>query len=220
MEKTLKTSKSSKTQIKSSEVSLYIVFWRETLPLAHYVDCLHDFCGILIGNEDENGTHCGTLYIMYHRFGKYSYREESMGTLVCLDEFLQFHESMQDFVKINASPLQIHQVSEICETCCDFNYRCNFSDKLLGVFDSFYPFMHTLEDHDIYTAKTLHTAQAVLLILQSGLYCSNYDEDDGDGKTSSGKTIYEKIKDLNGRTVYSTQLYRALTTDTSTTTVT
>ena len=202
--------KSSKTQVKSSEVSLYIVFWRETFTLAHYVDRFHKFCGILIGNEDENGTHFGTLYIMYHRFAKYSYREESMGTLVCLDELLQFHESMQDFVKINASPLQINQVSEICENCCNFNYRCNFSDKLLGVFDSFYPFMHTL-DHDIYTAKTLHTAQAVLLILKSGLYCSNYDEDDGDGKASA-KAVYDQIKDLNGRTVYSTQLYRAITT--------
>ena len=71
--------------------------------------------------------------------------------------------------------------------------------------------MHTLEDQDIYTAKTLHTAQAVLLILKSGLYCSNYDEDDGDGKASA-KAVYDQIKDLNGRTVYSTQLYRALTT--------
>jgi len=212
--------KTSKTQVKSSEVSLYIVFWRETFTLAHYVDRLHEFCGILIGNEDKNGAHNGILYIMYNRFGKYIYNEESIGTLVYLDEFLQFHESMQDFVKINASPLQINQVYEICENCCNFNYRCNFSDKLLGVFNSIYPFMHTFEDRDIYTAKTLHTTQAVLLILKSGLYCSNYDEEDGDGKTSSDKTVYEKIKDLNSRTVYSTQLYRALTTDASTTTVT
>ena len=49
---------------------------------------------------------------------------------------------------------------------------------------------------DIYNAPCLHNAQALLLILRAGLAPEN--------------TLTAKLKELNSREVYSTQLYRTI----------
>jgi hypothetical protein len=171
--------------------ALYAVFLKEPVPIAHLLDSVYCACGLLIAKDD--GSFEGSIYFMYGHFGKYSYSRESYGTEIVYPNNLRFFEGEQEFVRLHASADEIRRVSELCEACCQMKRSYNYLDKALSVF---VPVVPLSDNVDIYTAPTLHNAQAVLLILRASLDADN--------------VLQSRLRHINSRAVYSTQLHRAI----------
>ena len=112
---------------------------------------------------------------------------------------LEFDQTDLEFVRIDVSDEELTRFNKICHACCDqYKRTYNRSDKVLSVFSSA-GFLQLKDDVDIYNAPKLHNAQALLLILRAGL------------DPEKNKTLVDKLKELNSREVYSTQLFRVIT---------
>ncbi len=176
----------------SPSSALYAVFLKEPVPIAHLLDSVYCACGLLVARDD--GSFEGSIYFMYGHFGKYSYSRESYGTEIVYPNNLRFFEGEQEFVRLHASADEIRRVMELCEACCRMKRSYNYMDKALSVFA---PMIPLSDNVDIYTAPLLHNAQAVLLILRASLDADN--------------ALQPLLRPLNSRSVYSTQLHRAIT---------
>ena len=130
---------------------------------------------------------------MYKQFSKYKYEKRPAGSHVEYSDGINFYEGQQEYVRVCASADEIRRVHETCEACCKIKRGYNYSDKALSVL-LLAPIL--ADDVDIFTATTLHNAQAVLLILRCAL--------------DPGNALRGPLMALNSRAVYSTQLYRAL----------
>ena len=176
--------------------TLCVVFLRDPSPISHIFDCVYSACGILV--LDVAGCTSGTLYstlVCQGSFGKCRYVKN--GGVVQLDcegdgvchPFYGEH----DIVRLPATADETRRVSELCEACCKLRRGYNLLDKCLSIVS---PIVQLDDNVDIFSAKTLHVAQAVLLILRAALDPDN--------------ALCEPLRALNSRTVYSTQLHRVL----------
>ena len=176
------------------EKAVYAVFFKEPDRIANWLDSLHCKCGLFIGNKDGSE---GSIFLMFNTFGEYVFKKKASerGALFRYDDGFQFIQSDLELVGIQASAHEIKHLSDICNACSDQKNRTyNFYDKALSVFSS--TFSPLPDNVDIYNAPCLHNAQALLLILRAGLAPEN--------------TLTAKLKELNSREVYSTQLYRTI----------
>jgi hypothetical protein len=179
------------------EKSLFAVFLKEPNVVANWVGSLHRGCGLYIGNKD---CCCGNIYLMCQTFGEHIFEKQTNGE----DYFtyasgLEFNQTDLEFVQIDVSDEELTRLNKICIACRDLSKRTyNRSDKVLSVFSSA-GFLQLKDDVDIYNAPKLHNAQALLLILRAGL------------DPEKNKTLVDKLKELNSREVYSTQLFRVIT---------
>jgi hypothetical protein len=178
------------------EKAVFAVFFKENFLIANWLDSLHSKCGLFIGT---NNTSEGSIFLMFNVFEEYIYQKKpTQNNIVYFDDGFCFRQCDLEFVRIQASPSEIKHLADICNACCKNKERkYNFSDKGLSMFSS--TFSPLADDNvDIYNAPRLHNAQALLLILRAGL------------DPESNSTLIAKLKEINSREVYSTQLYRAV----------
>jgi hypothetical protein len=178
------------------EKTLFALFFKEPDQLVNWMGSSHRRCGLYIGNKD-----CcdGNIYLMWHNFTEYVYKKKTDGkTIFYYGDGFEFDQNDLEFVRIDASSEEITRLNKICTACCDQTKRTyNRYDKVLSVFSTV-GFLKLKDDVDIYNAPELHNAQALLLILRAGLDPEN------------NKTLVDKLKELNSREVYSTQLFQAI----------
>jgi hypothetical protein len=180
----------------SMEKTLFAVFLKEPNVVANWVGSLHRGCGLYIGNKDCGD---GYIYLMRQTFGAYIFKKQTDGNnYFYYNDGFEFNQTDLEFVRIDASSEELMRLNKMCIACCDQTKRTyNQRDKILSVFSTM-GFLKLKDDVDIYNAPELHNAQALLLILRAGLDPEN------------NKTLVDKLKELNSREVYSTQLFQAI----------
>ena len=206
--------------------ALYVAFIREPCEPIHYLfDGVFSMCGIFIGKRDASE---GSLYVMRSQYSRYVYKKkDNPSSQFFYTDGMEFAQSQLEFVQVKgASPQEIKRVYDTCEACCDLKRGYNFADKIA----SFFGISLSDKNVDIYTTPRLHGAQATLLILRATFVdacpatAENNNDNADDAKKDDGvsganndddesmllATMKRRLLELNSRTVYPTQLYRAL----------
>ncbi len=173
----------------SGRVSILFFKHVDSGGLDRLLDCTFIVTGILVKSEACTAD----LYISMTGIGfkKYTYSESGLFvTLTSLSDTFYFCKSQEVQVKISASHDELNRIIELCDACCKLKRGYNYWDKFVSTF------LPLESDVDIFSAPTLHSSQAVVLILRASL--------------DSDHRLQNALTGVNSRSMYSTLLHRVL----------
>lgn len=181
-------------------MSVSVLFFKnsESGGIDRLLDCTLIMSGILIKKDDVYMD----LYIsmLGSPFAKFKYETCATGvTLTSSTEIYFFYKSQEVIVDIDTTEDERQKVTELCDACCKLKRGYNYWDKFISTYLPLVPIIKA--DVDIFSAPSLHTSQAVMLILRASLQPDH--------------PICVSLMGINSRGMYSTCLHRILTKNAS-----
>ena len=193
---------STKSHIRCG-MELSVLFVKFDSLALRLLDATHFVAGIMLTPKcaDNDQTCKSDVYLTRNGYGfqKFIYTPDMCKIGLAIQSVttgvnrLHGYPDEVDIVKIDATPREIDLVQEMCVYLANSQIPYNEWDKMVHTFNLVY----TVDDSvNIFEAKSLHTSQAVVLILRGCLDKSN--------------PIRVGLNQVNSRTMYSTKLHRIL----------